>query len=449
MKVPDRSMSESAVRLGRESSGMKLTGQMLPLLLSFAMIFAGWPQALNAHQQDAQQQQASDQQQGQDQSQGQDQGQDQSQGQPYTQQTPEQLQQLVAPIALYPDSLVAQILAATTFPAEVVEADRWVQAHPDLKGDDLAKAVDQQTWDPSVKALTAFPTVLGNMDKNISWTSSLGDAYYNQQQDVMDAIQVMRQKAQSAGNLKTTDQQTVQTQGSTIVIQPANPQIVYVPAYDPWIVYGGPIVAWPGWYPYPGIWWGGPGFYWGAGFGIGWYGGYGWGWNNWGVGWHNHVVVYNHNTYYSHSRTFYNRNVYYQHGGDRGVTSNPRNSFNNNHGTETRGNQNNRANEGNRENEANRGGRDNGRAPSDVYNRPGATTKPFEGNKNEMRGWGSGGNQREDTRSSGFSGYDRGGQARSYESRGSSSFGGGGGFGGGGRGGGGGGGGRGGGGGHR
>ena len=434
MKVPDRLTNGSAVRLGRESSGIKLSGQMLALLLSFALIFTVLPQTLNAYQQDTQQQAT-------DQQQGQDQGQDQSQGQqpPYTQQTPEQLQQLVAPIALYPDSLVAQILAATTFPAEVVEADRWLQAHPDLKGDDLAKAVDQQPWDPSVKALTAFPTVLGNMDKNISWTSSLGDAYYNQQQDVMDAIQVMRQKAQSAGNLKSTDQQTVQTQGSTIVIQPANPQIVYVPAYNPWIVYGGPIVAWPGWYPYPGIWWGGPGFYWGAGFGIGWYGGYGWGWNNWGVGWHNHVVVYNHNTYYSHSRTFYNRNVYYRHGGDRGVTSNPRNSFNNNRGDE-----------GNRGNEANRGGRDNGRSPSNVYNRPGATTKPFEGNKSEMRGWGGGGNQREDTRSSAFSGYDRGGQSRSYSSRGSSSFGGGGGGFGGGRGGGGGGGGRGGGGGgHR
>jgi hypothetical protein len=117
---------------------------------------------------------------------------------PYTQQTPEQLQQLVAPIALYPDSLVAQILAASTFPEQVVEADRWVQAHPDLKGDALGQAVDQQPWDPSVKALTAFPSVLGNMDKNLSWTSSLGDAYYNQQQDVMDAVQVMRQRAQAS-----------------------------------------------------------------------------------------------------------------------------------------------------------------------------------------------------------------------------------------------------------
>ena len=130
-------------------------------------------------------------------------------GPSYTQQTQEQLQQLVAPIALYPDSLVAQILAASTFPEQVVEADRWVQAHPDLKGEDLGKAVDQQPWDPSVKALAAFPSVLGNMDKNLSWTSSLGDAYYNQQQDVMDAVQVMRQKAQDAGNLKSTPQQTV------------------------------------------------------------------------------------------------------------------------------------------------------------------------------------------------------------------------------------------------
>ena len=138
-----------------------------------------------------------------------------AQAPPYTQQTPEQLQQLVAPIALYPDSLVAQILAASTFPEQVVEADRWVQANPDLKGDALGKAVDQQPWDPSVKALTAFPSVLGNMDKNLSWTSSLGDAYYNQQQDVMDAVQVMRQRAQDAGNLKTTPQQTVTTQGST------------------------------------------------------------------------------------------------------------------------------------------------------------------------------------------------------------------------------------------
>ena len=205
---------------------------------------------------------------------------------PYTQQTPEQLQQLVAPIALYPDSLVAQVLAASTFPEQVVEADRWVQANPDLQGDALAQAVDQQPWDPSVKALTAFPSVLGNMDKNLSWTSSLGDAYYNQQQDVMDAVQVMRQRAQAAGNLKTTPQQTVATQDSSIIIQPASPDVVYVPAYDPWVIYGDPLVAWPGWYPYPGIWYDGPYLSFGIGFGIGFFGGFGWGWGHWGFDWH-------------------------------------------------------------------------------------------------------------------------------------------------------------------
>ena len=172
------------------SQGLDWGKQILVSLLSLALLFATWPQNLSAYQDAQAPPQAAP-------------------APPYTQQTPEQLQQLVAPIALYPDSLVAQILAASTFPEQVVEADRWVQAHPDLKGDALGQAVDQQPWDPSVKALTAFPSVLGNMDKNLSWTSSLGDAYYNQQQDVMDAVQVMRQRAQEAGNLKTTPQQTV------------------------------------------------------------------------------------------------------------------------------------------------------------------------------------------------------------------------------------------------
>src|SRR5437868_1099124 len=125
------------------------------------------------------------------------------------QQTPEQLQQLVAPIALYPDALVAQILAASTYPDQVVEADRWLQQHPDLKGEQLGQEVDKQPWDPSVKALTKFSSVLANMDKNLSWTSSLGDAYVNQQQDVMDAVQAMRQKAKAAGNLNSTSQEKV------------------------------------------------------------------------------------------------------------------------------------------------------------------------------------------------------------------------------------------------
>jgi Protein of unknown function (DUF3300) len=267
-----------------------LDRQLLVFLLSLALLFVAWPQNLSARQDEQDPAQA-------------------SQGQQYIQQTPEQLQQLVAPVALYPDSLVAQILAASTFPDQVVEADRWVQAHPDLKDDALGQAVDQQPWDPSVKALSAFPSVLGNMDKNLSWTSSLGDAYYNQQQDVMDAVQVMRQRAQEAGNLKTTDQQTVTAQDSTIIIEPASPEIVYVPAYDPWVVYGGPIVARPGWYPYPGIWYGGPYLSFGVGYGISYFGGYGWGWHHWGSDWHNRVVIHDHERYYSRSNTFYNHDI--------------------------------------------------------------------------------------------------------------------------------------------
>ena len=117
------------------------------------------------------------------------------------QETQAELQQLVAPIALYPDELIAQILAASTYPTEVVQADRWLQQHSNLQGEELAAEVDQQSWDPSVKALTAFPSVLSNLDTNLSWTSALGDAYFNQQQDVLDAVQVMRARAQSAGNL--------------------------------------------------------------------------------------------------------------------------------------------------------------------------------------------------------------------------------------------------------
>src|SRR5258708_38676561 len=237
----------------------RLDRQLLVFLLPLALLFVAWPQNLSARQDEQEAAQA-------------------SQGQQYIQQTPQQLRKVVAPIALYPDSLVAQILAASTFPEHVVEADQWVHAHPELKGEDLAQAVDQQPWDASVKALTAFPSVLGNMDKNLSWTSSLGDTYYSQEQDVMDAVQVMRQRAQEAGNLLTTEQQTVTTQDSNIVIEAASPEIVYVPAYDPWVIYGDPIVAWPGWDPDPGIWYDGPALVFGVGFGLGYYGGFGLGW---------------------------------------------------------------------------------------------------------------------------------------------------------------------------
>ena len=322
---------------------------------------------------------------------------------PYTQQTPDQIDQLVAPIALYPDSLVAQILAASTYPEQVVQADRWVQAHPELKGEDLAKAVDQQPWDPSVKALTAFPSVLGNMDKNLSWTSSLGDTYYNQQQDVTNAVQAMRQRAQQAGNLKSTPQQTVTQDGSTVSIAPANPEVVYVPAYDPWLVYGGPIGPWPGWYPYPGIWYGGPYLSFGLGFGVGYFGGFGWGWGHWGYNWHGGYPIYGGGRYHSRSNTFYNRSAFYRGGGARGgygsargvVPARPNGGFSGANG-----------------NAAGRG-------------TPGVAARSFNGNSQAARGYTAPSGQ-SGVRSGAFSGYSQGGQTRSFSSRGSASVGGGG-----------------------
>jgi uncharacterized membrane protein YgcG len=216
-------------------------------------------------------------------------------------QSPETLDQIVAPIALYPDALVGQILAASTYPTEVAEADQWIQQHSGLKGEELAQAVDQQSWDPSVKALTQFPSVLANMDKNLSWTSALGHAYANQPQDVLNAVQVMRERAEQAGNLKSTSQETVTTEGQTIVIQPANPQVVYVPEYDPWLIYGGPVEVYPGWVPFPGSFAAGPSLSFGLGIGIGIFAGFGWGWHHWGADWHGRRVVYNHEAYRGHA----------------------------------------------------------------------------------------------------------------------------------------------------
>jgi hypothetical protein len=158
--------------------------------------------------------------------------------------TANELQALVAPIALYPDALVAQILSAATFPDQVAIASYWVQQNKSLTGSALVTAVDKQTWDPSVKALTAFSSVLDNMAKNLAWTSQLGEAYHNQQADVMKAVQTLRAEAKAAGNLKSGSQITVVQQSpSTIVIQPTNSQIVYVPQYNPTVIYGTPYVV--------------------------------------------------------------------------------------------------------------------------------------------------------------------------------------------------------------
>jgi uncharacterized membrane protein YgcG len=223
---------------------------------------------------------------------------------PLPQQSTQELEQLVAPIALYPDPLVAQILAGATHPSEIVEADRWMQQNPDLKEEALAKAVDAQSWDPSVKALTQFPGLLGMMDQNLSWTSSLGEAYVNGQQTVLEAVQSMRQRAQQAGNLKSTPQESVTADGNSIEIEPTDPQVVYVPEYDPWVVYGDPLAYYPDWIGVPGFYYDGPGISFGLGIGIGLYGGFGWGWHHWGTDWHHHDLTHGDHPYVPHSREF-------------------------------------------------------------------------------------------------------------------------------------------------
>lgn len=237
----------------------------------------------------------------------------QSQQQPQTAKlSPDQLQQAVAPIALYPDALVAQILAGAAYPDEIEDAQHFLQDNPDLKGAELAAEVDKKDWDPSVKALTQFPSVLSNMDKNLAWTKTLGEANQNQQADVLDAVQFMRQKAQAAGNLSSTPQQTVTNQDQGIVIQPTRPQVVYVPVYDPAVVYGYPVGIWPGFHPWWGLWGGGPYFRWGFGFGIGPWAGFGWGWRAWGFNWAGRGLLFHGGVYAFHNGAAYARG--YAHG---------------------------------------------------------------------------------------------------------------------------------------
>ncbi|HEY3275013.1 MAG TPA: DUF3300 domain-containing protein [Syntrophorhabdaceae bacterium] len=158
----------------------------------------------------------------------------------------EELEQILAPIALYPDSLLTQVLMASTYPLEIVQADRWAKQNKSVKGDSLAKGLEAQPWDPSVKSLVNFPEVLSMMSDKIDWTQKLGDAFLAQEKDVMGTVQTLRAKAQSAGNLKTTKEHVVKVEQETIIIEPASPQVIYVPTYNPTVVYG----AWP--YPaYP------------------------------------------------------------------------------------------------------------------------------------------------------------------------------------------------------
>lgn len=203
----------------------------------------------------------------------------------------EELDQMLAPLALYPDSLLTQVLMASTYPIEIVQADRWAKAHKDLKGDALAKELDQQKWDPSVRSLVNFPDVLASLSEKLEWTTKIGDAFIADQKRVMETVQKLRGKAQAQGNLKSNDQQvvTVQQQGTpaqVIVVEAANPQTVYVPVYNPTVVYG----AW--WYPAypPPYYYRPPGYVataavsFGVGVACGAAWGYAWGHCNWGHG---------------------------------------------------------------------------------------------------------------------------------------------------------------------
>jgi len=201
---------------------------------------------------------------------------------------PDQLDSLVAPIALYTDSLLAQTLAASTYPLELIQLQQWLAKNPGLKDQALADAVSKQSWDPSIQSLAGLPDLVKRLTDDITWTTDLGNAFLAQQSDVMDAVQRMRKKAQDKGTLKSTEQQTVETKvienKSVVVIEQANPQVVYVPSYDPVVVYGPPVYPYP-YYPYyPGYYAAGLAISFGIGVAMGaWWGnccGCGWGGNN-------------------------------------------------------------------------------------------------------------------------------------------------------------------------
>lgn len=218
----------------------------------------------------------------------------------------DQLEQLVAPIALHPDPLVALVLAASTYPAQVADADQWRQEQGDAPPDQIAYGANLQAWDPSVKALTAFPQVLAEMDRNIQWTGALGTAYYNQPQDVLQAVQIMRQRAENAGNLQSTPQEAVEEEDGNIQLMPVNPEVVYVPAYNPWTAYGEPVSPYPGFSLVGAI--GsffdsslGPAVQFGVGTVLSAFASAPWGLLSWGLDWLTQNLLFNNSDYYSNN----------------------------------------------------------------------------------------------------------------------------------------------------
>jgi hypothetical protein len=376
------------------------------------------------------------------------------------------IENIVSPIALYPDQLIAQILGAATYPDQVTAASNWVNSNGGLKDQALMTAVDKQPWDPSVKALTQFPTVLDQMAKNLAWTSALGDAAFNQQKDVMTAIQKLRQEAKAAGNLKSTKEiKVVQESPQTIVIQQANPQVVYVPSYNPTVVYGTPYNP-PGYSTAALVTTGlisfGLGMAIGASMnnsccGWGYYGG------GWGCNWHGGNVMYQNNVYVSRSNTFYGNNRYqnnsYYRNNNRPTPYNNGNKYNANNRVNNAQNNKTAWNSGNRNsgNTVNKGGNTvninggNNNRPgtnnagnnrpgnnnsagnnrpgnnNNAGNRPGnnaAGNRPGAGANNRSADRGYGGQKPQTSNASAMGGYKQGGNARADANRGRQSAGG-------------------------
>ena len=235
----------------------------------------------------------------------------------------DQLDSLVAPIALYPDPLLAQVLAASTYPLEIIQLQQWLEKNKNLKDKALADAVAKQPWDSSVQAMAPLPDLVKRLGDDIQWATDLGNAFLAQQSDVMDAVQRMRAKAKDTGNLKSSEQVKVETKviesKSVVVIQQANPEVVYVPSYNPTVVYGPPV------YPYPPVYYPPPGYY-AAGmaisFGVGMAMGAAWGggWGNCGWGGNNDITINNNNNF--------NRNTNVNGGNRTNVNGGNRNNVN-------------------------------------------------------------------------------------------------------------------------
>jgi hypothetical protein len=240
---------------------------------------------------------------------------------------PEQLDALVAPIALYPDELLGQVLVASTYPLEIVQLQQWLAKNQSLKGKALTDAVAKQPWDPSIQGMAALPDVVKRLGDDIQWTTGLGNAFLAQQGDVMDAVQRMRKKAQGTGALKTTEQQKVETkvveQKTVIVVQQANPEVVYVPSYNPVVVYGPPVYAYPPIYypppPPPGSVFAASMISFGVGMMVGaaFHGGWGY-----GCGWGNNDINVNVNNNFNRNANI-NRNTNINRGGNTSWSHNP------------------------------------------------------------------------------------------------------------------------------